>query len=96
MINSRSTGCHECTVADCNREKDSACVSQWYYRHIVLVGQQASKSAKLMVPGCSTVERELLSLPCHLGGLSIINPTVNVIADFQYDTSTNVTSSHKI
>ena len=33
----------------------------------------------------STSERELLSLPCHLGGLGIVNPTV--IADSRFDAS---------
>ena len=38
---------------------------------------------------CSTSERELLSLPCLLGGLGIVNPTV--IADSQFDASTKIT-----
>ena len=38
---------------------------------------------------CSTSERELLSLPCRLGGLGIVNPTV--IADSQFDASTKTT-----
>ena len=34
---------------------------------------------------CSRVERELLSLPCHFGGLNIPNPTSN--SDFQFSSS---------
>ena len=42
---------------------------------------------------CSMVEREVLSLPCRLGGLGIINPTI--VADLQYDASTKITNSLK-
>ena len=42
---------------------------------------------------CSTSERELLSLPCRLGGLGIVNPTV--IADSQFDASTKITNPLK-
>ena len=41
---------------------------------------------------CSTSERELLFLPCHLGGLGIVNPTV--IADSQFD-ATKITNPLK-
>ena len=42
---------------------------------------------------CSMVEREVLSLPCRLGGLGIVNPTI--VADLQYDASTKITNSLK-
>ena len=42
---------------------------------------------------CSTSQRELLSLPCCLGGLGIVNPTI--IADSQYDASTKITNPLK-
>jgi len=42
---------------------------------------------------CSTDERDLLSLPCCLGGLGIVNPTI--IADLQYDASNKVTNPLK-
>ena len=42
---------------------------------------------------CSTDEPELLSLPCHLGGLGIVNPTIT--ADLQHDASNKVTNSLK-
>ena len=42
---------------------------------------------------CSTSECELLSLPCRLGGLGIVNPTV--IADSQFDASTKITNPLK-
>ena len=42
---------------------------------------------------CSTSERELLSLPCRLGGLGIVNPTV--VADSQFDASTKITNPLK-
>ena len=35
----------------------------------------------------------MLSLPCHLGGLGIVNPTI--IADLQYDASNKVTNPLK-
>ena len=38
-------------------------------------------------PSC-TIERELLSLPCRLGSLGIINPTT--IADSQFNASTKI------
>ena len=42
---------------------------------------------------CYMVEREVLSLPCRLGGLGIVNPTI--VADLQYDASTKITNSLK-
>ena len=42
---------------------------------------------------CSTSELELFSLPCRLGGLGIVNPTV--IADSQVDASTKITNPLK-
>jgi len=41
----------------------------------------------------SADEQDLLSLPCRLGGLSIVNPTI--IADLQYDASNKVTNPLK-
>jgi len=37
---------------------------------------------------CSKLERELLSLPCWLGGLNIPNPTL--ISDFQFSASKRI------
>ena len=40
---------------------------------------------------CSAQEREVLSLPCRLGGLSVVNPVD--IADSQFTASTRITAS---
>ena len=40
---------------------------------------------------CSAQEREILSLPCRLGGLGVVNPVD--IADSQFTTSTRITAS---
>ena len=40
-------------------------------------------------PACSAIERDLLSLPCRLGGLGLINPLK--IADSQFSTSQLIT-----
>ena len=42
---------------------------------------------------CCSSERELLSLPCRLGGLGIVNPTI--IADSQFDASIKITNPLK-
>ena len=42
---------------------------------------------------CSSSERELLSLPCCLGGLGIVNPTI--IANSQFDASIKITNPLK-
>ena len=42
---------------------------------------------------CSASEHEVLSLPCRLGGLGIVNPTI--IADSQFDASTKITNPLK-
>ena len=42
---------------------------------------------------CSTSERELLFLPCRLGGLGIVCPTT--ITESQYDASTKITNPLK-
>ena len=42
---------------------------------------------------CSAVERELLSLPCHLGGLCIVDPVA--IGDSQYNATITITNSLK-
>ena len=39
---------------------------------------------------CSMVEREVLSLPCRLGCLGIVNPAI--VADLQYDASAKITT----
>ena len=40
---------------------------------------------------CSALEREVLSLPCHLGGLGLVNPVH--IAGSQFTASTKITAS---
>ena len=42
---------------------------------------------------CCSSERELLSLPCRLGGLGIVNPTI--IADSQFGASIKITNPLK-
>ena len=43
---------------------------------------------------CSPILRSLLSLPCRLGGMGIVNPMD--IADSQFDASVRVTASLNI
>ena len=44
---------------------------------------------------CSPILRDLLSLPCRLGGMGIVNPMHVDIADSQFDASIRVTAPLK-